>query len=269
MGEKRVAIFHNIISPHITPLFEKLDKKRGLEMKFFFASESESNRLWKEEVGDKFNYKILPKIAIEFKSKDLFTYFINPTVFSELKKFNPDVVIVAGWDLFAYQIAFLYAKLFRKKFILWSGSTVYETSWRRTISKPLVWLMVKGANACLAYGTRAKEYLISLGAKPEKIFIAYQTIDVKSFQKELEKWQKQRVKMKEKMGIKTGRVILFVGQLIERKGVLYLIKAFKKLKEELADVSLLIVGYGDLEEKLKEFVRKKEIKDVHFVGGAD
>ena len=268
MKKKKVVILHNILNPHIIPLFERLSKEEG-DFKFFFASESEANRLWKTEVGEKFDYKILPKLAIELKDQDLFTYFINPTVFFELLKERADVVIVSGWDLFAYQAAFLYAKLFRKKFILWSGSTTHETSWRRTISKPLVWSMVKGADAYLAYGTRAKEYLISLGAKPEKIFIAYQTIDIETFQKELKKWQRQKEKVKKGIGIKTDKVILFVGQLIERKGAVYLIKAFKKIKEELADVSLLIVGYGELEEKLKDFVSKEKIRDIFFVGGAD
>ncbi len=269
MKKKKVIILHNILNPHIISLFERLAKEKKYDFKFFFASESEANRLWKTEVGDKFDYKILPKIAIEFRRKDLFTYFINPTITLELIKYNPDIIITAGWDLFAYQMAFCYAKLFRKKFILWSGSTKYEKSWRRTISKPLVWLMVRGTNAYIAYGTRAKEYLISLGAEPDKIFIAYNTIDIESFQKELRRWEKQKDKIKEEIGIKKGKMILFVGQLIERKGIVYLIKAFKKLKRELIDVNLLLVGYGQQEKKLKEFVRKKKIKDVYFVGGTD
>jgi len=268
MKKTKIVLLHNILTPHIIPLFERLDKKRELEMKFFFASGSESNRLWKEEVRDKFDYKILPKIAIEFREKDLFTYFINPTVLFELIRFNPEVIVSAGWDIFAYQIAFFYAKLFRKKFILWSGSTKYEPSWRRTISKPLVWLMIKGADACIAYGTRAKEYLISLGANPKKIFIAYNTIDVDFFKKEIEKLRKNRERIKENIGIKTSKIILYVGQLIERKGLVYLIKAFKKLREEMSDVGLLIVGYGQQEKELKELVKNKKIKDVYFYGGA-
>jgi glycosyltransferase involved in cell wall biosynthesis len=269
MRKKKIAIIHNILNPHIIPLFEKLYQEKDYDFKFFFASESESNRLWKTEVNKKFDYKILPKIALEFRGKDLFTYFINPTIIFELIKYNPDVIIVGGWDIFAYQIAFLYAKLFRKKFILRSGSTKYEKSWRRTISKPLVRLMIRGADALIVYGTRAKEYLISLGAKSKKIFIAYNTIDIESFQKELKKWKNQKREVKEEIGIETEKVILFVGQLIERKGVIHLIKTFRKLKKGIAGVGLLIVGHGQQERELKELVKKDKIKDVCFYGGAD
>ncbi len=269
MRKTRVVILHNILNPHVIPLFEKLAKEKGYNFKFFFASESENNRLWKEEVGDKFDYKILPKIAIELKGKDLFTYFINPTIIFELIKYNPDVVIVGGWDLFAYQVAFFYAKLFCKKFILRSGSTKYEKSWRRSLAKPLVKLIVLVSDAFIAYGSRAREHLISLGAKPKKIFLAYNTIDVGFFQKEIKKWRSQKLRVKARVRVKTDNVILYVGQLIERKGVGYLIKAFAKLREEFKDVSLLIVGYGLLEGELRELVRKRRIPDVFFIIGRD
>jgi len=269
MKKKKVAILHNIISPHVIPLFERLGKQKEIEAKVFFCSESEGNRIWDTDVGDKFTYKILPKFKIEIRGRDLFTYFINPTVIFELAKYNPDIVISAGWDLFSYQVALFYAKIFGKKFILWSGSTEHEPSWRRTLAIPLVKLMVAGSDAYIVYGTRAKEYLISLGAKPEKIFIAYNTTDINFFKNEVDKWREQKTKIKKELGIKTSKVVLYVGQLIERKGVKYLIEAFEKLKEEFKDVSLLIVGYGSLEDKLKSMIKRRKISDVIFAGGLE
>ena len=269
MKKKKVAILHNIISPHVIPLFERLGKQKEIEVKVFFCSESEGNRIWDTDVGDKFTYKILPKFKIEIHGRDLFTYFINPTVIFELAKYNPDIVISAGWDLFSYQLALFYAKIFGKKFILWSGSTQHEPSWRRILAMPLVKLMVAGSDAYIVYGTRAKEYLISLGAKPEKIFIAYNTTDINFFKNEVDKWREQKTKIKKELGIKTSKVVLYVGQLIERKGVKYLIEAFEKLKEEFKDVSLLIVGYGSLEDKLKSMIKRRKISDVIFAGGLE
>lgn len=269
MKRKKIAILHNIVSPHIIPCFELLSKEESLDVKVFFCSESEGNRIWKTEIGNKFSYAILPNRKIEFKGKDLFTYFINLSVISELKKFNPDIIISAGWDLFSYQTAFFYSKFAGKKYILWSGSTQYEPSWRRTLAFPLVKLMVKGSDAYLAYGTRAKEYLISLGAKPKKIFVAHNTTNVKFFSKEVNLWRKKKARVKKELGIKTSRVILYVGQLIERKGVNYLIEAFREIKREDNDTSLLIVGYGKLETKLRLYVKKERINDIIFAGGVE
>lgn len=269
MKKIKVAILHNIISPHVIPYFELLAKEKNLDIKVFFCSESEGNRIWKTDIGKKFSYAILPNRKIEFNGKDLFTYFINLSVISELKKFNPDVIISAGWDLFSYQAAFFYSKIAGKKFILWSGSTRCEPSWRRTLASPLVKLMVKGSDAYIAYGTRAKEYLISLGAKPEKIFVAYNTTDVEFFIKEVNRWRKKKAYIKKELGINTSMVILYVGQLIERKGVNYLIEAFREIKRENNDTSLLIVGYGSLEKDLRNFVKKQKISDIIFVGGVE
>lgn len=267
MKKIKVAILHNIINPHVIPYFELLVKKENLDAKVFFCSESEGNRIWKTEIGNKFSYAILPNRKIEFNGKDLFTYFINLSVISELKKFNPDVIISAGWDLFSYQAAFFYSKIAGKKFILWSGSTRCEPSWRRTLASPLVKLMVKGSDAYIAYGTRAKEYLISLGAKPKKIFVAYNTTNVELFTKEVNLWRKKKAYIKKELGINTSMVILYVGQLIERKGANYLIEAFRKIKKENDDVSLLVVGYGIWETNLRLYVKKEKIKDVIFAGG--
>jgi len=63
--------------------------------------------------------------------------------------------------------------------------------------------------------------------------------------------------------------ILFVGRLERRKGVNYLISAFKKVKSEFRDVRLIIVGDGPLRRKLKELVDRLELKDVVFEGYID
>jgi len=65
---------------------------------------------------------------------------------------------------------------------------------------------------------------------------------------------------------KRSITILYVGRLDKRKGILFLLKAFKKLREEVSDVGLVIVGGGPLEAKAKEFAAKNNLKGVRFVG---
>lgn len=60
--------------------------------------------------------------------------------------------------------------------------------------------------------------------------------------------------------------ILFVGRLEKRKGLKHLLAAFHQLKEELPDTRLLVVGPGRLSWRLRWFLRRHEIKDVHFLG---
>jgi len=59
--------------------------------------------------------------------------------------------------------------------------------------------------------------------------------------------------------------IVFAGRLDERqKGLVFLFNAWKKIKRK--DWNLLIIGTGDDSEKLKNYVSKKHIKNVSFLG---
>lgn len=60
--------------------------------------------------------------------------------------------------------------------------------------------------------------------------------------------------------------VFYVGRLEKRKGVKYLIKAFKLLKESVPDAQLLIGGAGPDREKLETLVLEEDIKDVIFLG---
>jgi len=59
--------------------------------------------------------------------------------------------------------------------------------------------------------------------------------------------------------------ILFVSRLDERKGVRYLLKAYKILKEQCYESRLIIVGPGK-DRRYKDWVRAHNLKDVVFAG---
>jgi phosphatidylinositol alpha-mannosyltransferase len=69
---------------------------------------------------------------------------------------------------------------------------------------------------------------------------------------------------------KDGKLnILFVGRLEKRKGLSYLLDAFERIKEEMPDSRLIIVGPGTrLRRRYEKRVAKHGLKDVVFVGFA-
>ena len=61
--------------------------------------------------------------------------------------------------------------------------------------------------------------------------------------------------------------ILFVGRLEKRKGLNYLLKAYKQVKQEVTNCRLIIVGPGTrLRGKFEKYVKQNELKDVVFSG---
>lgn len=65
------------------------------------------------------------------------------------------------------------------------------------------------------------------------------------------------------------RKIVFLGRLVERKGVQYLIQAFAGIAADHTDVKLVIAGDGVQRDKLEGLVKKHNLKDqIDFLGYA-
>ncbi len=60
--------------------------------------------------------------------------------------------------------------------------------------------------------------------------------------------------------------ILYLGRLEKRKGTIYLLKAYKFVKEKFKNVRLIIVGSGPEQKNLLRFVNKNKLQDVIFEG---
>lgn len=265
MKKTKIAFIQNIIPPYMIPLFSQLAALPQVDLQVYFMAASEKNRKWIPKLGGQFKYKVLPGFSFNFYTKDLFSYHINPSIIWELIRNDYDIISSYGYATFTSQIAFFYSKICRKPFTLWSESTINEPSFLRKVSLPLVKFMVRHSDALIACGTRAKEYLIHLGAPPEKIFIAYCTVDTDFFKWQSSELNVQRGKLRDELGIRNREVILYVGQLIERKGLKYLLKAYSQLKDEF-DVALLIVGDGIERNELTDLCIKDSIQDVFFAG---
>jgi len=65
----------------------------------------------------------------------------------------------------------------------------------------------------------------------------------------------------------SDKVILFVGRLAYRKGILDLVSAFNRLHKQFSDVNLLIVGDGPLCEEIRSLIKENNIeKNVRLLG---
>jgi phosphatidylinositol alpha-mannosyltransferase len=65
------------------------------------------------------------------------------------------------------------------------------------------------------------------------------------------------------------KTILFIGRLERRKGVKYLLKAYKELIQMMDNVELVIAGEGNDRQKLQEMTDELELPNVTFLGYVD
>lgn len=261
----KVILITNIVSPYRIPLFNYIDQKGVFDFKVIALAEKEKNREWilaKEKI--KFDYHILPgwHWFIWGKKREVAIH-LNKGVFKILFEHKPDIVITSGYDSLAYWQAFLHCKLYRKKFILWNGTTLMSSGSTKGARGLLKRIIIRGADRYIAYGTKAKEYLEYLGAKANKIYVSTNTVDVIHLQNEVMRYRNEESFIKERK-LRPKYLLLYVGQLIRRKGVIQVLKALNILGDP--DIGFMIVGNGPEERNLKIFCKENKLQNVFFEG---
>lgn len=120
-------------------------------------------------------------------------------------------------------------------FISWTDGTLNSEKNIGKVQRMSRSYIIKRAAAFVASSTASRQAQIAYGADEKKCFISYLTVDI---QKYLQK--------KTEYG---GRELLYVGSLIQRKGLDLLFPALAQTRE---DICLTIVGEGQEKEALME-----------------
>ena len=265
MRNLKVILITNIISPYRIPLFNAISKDANFNFKVLALAEREKNREWqilKEKI--KFDYQVLFgwHWFIWGKKKEVAIH-LNRGVFKMLFKNNPDIVITSGYDSLAYWQAFLYCKVVRKKFVLWNETTLLSVGSLRGIRKLLKKIIIKGSDKYIVPGVEAKKYLEYLGAELKNIHISIDTVDVNFFRNTTLKYRNNKEYLVKRKKF-PEYLLLYVGQLIKRKGIIQVLKALNYLRD--LEIGLIIVGSGPQEKELKKFCKENDLNNIFFEG---
>ncbi|MCC6694189.1 MAG: glycosyltransferase [Candidatus Hydrogenedentes bacterium] len=258
-------LLHNFLSPYRVPLFAELAGRFDLDV--WILGDIRSVRQWPSEAPDAgFRYRVLPHVTIPLGSR-YNVVLLNYALPAELARPRPDAIIFCAWDTPAAFYTAWHARRTRTPFVLWSGSTASENTLLRTLTRPLVQGLVRRADAFLAYGSRARDYLVSLGADPARTYLAYNTVETAQFARSSRISSAERETLRARLGIATERVLLFCGNLLELKGVGDLLASFARYAREDARTTLLLVGSGRDEPRYRRFVQAEGLEErVVFAG---
>ena len=263
MRTYKVALIHNIIAPYRVPLFEALARHPVIDLQVYFCAKTYKIRRWDVLEPDTYSYKVLPGITVEVSSM---TYHINPSILIDLVGNQYDCVILGGSADFTTQLSFFVSKALKLPVILWSEAVEgVETSLARLID-PLTRYIIKSADALIVPGTLSRDFHIKRGAPAQKVFVAPNIVNVDTFFTRSSAYKEQRAQLKDDLHLGKNAIVLFVGQLIQRKGVEFLVRAFAKLKRECENVTLIVVGDGELKPELNQIVLNEDITNIIFTG---
>ncbi len=263
IDRKVVLLITDIPNPYRIPLFNELNRQLmdlGYDFKVLFGARGLSRRLWQINMEEcRFAYQVLPTRDIRFKDpeKSMYTY---SRLYQTIREARPAVVITNGFSIATTKLWFrsLVSSL---PYVIWSGAVD-----RVDAPEPLLrtWhrkVVVRRASGFIAYGTWAKEYLIQLGADPQRIVIGINTVDTAFFAQRTAALRKREAS---RDGLSH---LLYVGYLTPRKNVLEVLKAVKLLSRSRSDFVLDIVGEGTDMAHLRQYVQENGLAErVQFHG---
>lgn len=246
-----LTIWMNMPSFHQEGLFKALDESKELDLRIVFAGEGSADRLILGWIPPARDY------PHRFLSKQFTILDAVRVAWRERKRLH----IVNGiWAEPSFAAALCVLALAGGRFIVYAEAPDprKKTSLlRRTVRRLFGGWLARRAFGMLPVSSLGEQFYTQLGFDPSRTYL---------FGYFLEKSESPNFDQSAAASLKATEVV-FVGQLIYRKGVDLLIEALKPLISRYPDLFLTVIGSGNETNSLREQSRMLQISDrVAFEG---
>ncbi len=258
--KQRAVFITNIPSPYRVDFFSYLQKQfPEYEFHIIFSGAGMENRKWSVALSGLSDYHILKSKTIIIRRRFDDRYVFLPLgVEKTLRGIAPDVVFAMEYNPTILR-AVHWCRRKKIPFISWTDGTLHSERGIGKVQRLSRSYIIKRAAAFIASSTASKEAQIAYGADPDKCFLSYLTVDIRKY-------------LFDKYGagetVRTGKQLLYVGSLIQRKGLDLLLPALAKTEP---DIRLVIVGEGqekpELEAQIADLGLKERVRFCGYVEG--
>lgn len=260
---KKLAIITTHPIQYNAPLFELLSQRGIIQIKVFYTWGAgvmkdkydpgfKKNISWDIPLLNGYNYQFVENIAKKPGSHH-YIGIDNPTLISEIKKWQADGILVFGWNFKSHLKCLKYFSK-KLKVIFRGDSTLLDENQKgiKSIIKKLILKSVyKNVDFCLYVGNENKKYYLKYGVKENQLIFAPHAIDNLRFSIKNEESLRKELSLKQ-----NDFVFLFAGKLERKKNPLLLLNSFIELN--IPHTFLLIVGNGELEVEIKNICSSLE-----------
>ena len=260
----RVALLTEIISPYRIPVFNELAAMEGVELDVLFFSETEGRRNWRipwEKIH--FRYRVLPGLLVTRRYQGGPVFF-NPGIVGALRRGKYRAVICFGYHHPTIWLALLWCWFSRARALLWSESTRRDARSSNALVNWLKRRLLRRFDGFVAAGNSQAAYLRHLGAPAGKIWVAPDAVDSDFFSTQSNIHHDRKRETMQSLGVE-GPVILYVGRLIDAKGIPELLDAFEQVRNR-QQATLILVGDGPDRALYQDHCHERSLVAVRFEG---
>ena len=257
----RVTVVSPEPTPYRSPLFDRIARRPGVELTVVYAGRTVAGRTW--EVEPEHRAVVLDGMRVPGVRRLLrHEYPVTPGIRRALDESEPDVVVVSGWSQFASQAAIAWCRRRRIPYLLLVSShdAVTRSAWRRAVRAPIVPRVVRGAWGAFALGTLSRASLVANGARPERVRIFANTVDVPAWVEHADSLAGRRAELREALGLSAEDVaVLSVARLAPEKGLDVLLRAAAAAGPRLV---VVLAGEGPERGRLHDLARELGVRLV-------
>lgn len=265
MTRPSVAIVTNIPRPYRQALFSTLSQRlavAGFDLQVLYTSDPAKHvrrGLVEARIDGLAKVAYVPGVDLRLGYERVVTIPVH--LRRALDLYRPACVISGGLGLVTFEST-RWCRRANVPHVVWSGGWLADQedeSWIRSTFRER---LVAATDAFVTYGSAAADYLVSLGADPHRIFCAWNTVDLEGISSAALAAGAMRTGLTSKHRL-AERNLLFLGSLVDRKGLRELLAAALTMRPEKPDWAIHLVGDGPLRNELEMTVRSAGMQD-HF-----
>lgn len=225
-----------------------------------------TQRLGAQAIGLRGEWRLGRKVVTDQLANRAIRIPWQPGLIEQVRRFQPDVLVGDGFFQWTFPLILLR---------VWNGiplvacyertaHTERHAQWFRRWYRDWV---LRRTDALCASGSLCRDYCVQLGYPESRITQGHMVVDVQSLSRdsqELDAAQRARDRLDRDW---TGVVVLYVGQLIERKGIQHMMKAWSDfMRQGGVGNTLALVGDGPLRRWIEDGIRAGEFPGVRCLG---
>lgn len=258
---KKVAIFYRFLPQYRVDFYNKLREslaEEGVELSLIYGKSIDGNAAKKDEVdlpwATYVQHKIIKIAGIDFMWQPYLKYVKDK-----------DLVIVEQANKLIINYILIFYRYFAKfKLAQWGHGRNMQID-EKSLANRFKNKLITACDWWFPYTEGVKQYIIDKGFDKNKITVVQNAIDTVTLSKAYDALPQSQVKeLQNQLGIDSENIGIYCGGIYEEKRIDFLIEACDKIKEQIPDFQMIVLGSGKDAFKVKDAQTTRSW--LHYLG---
>ena len=269
---RRLAIVLSHPVQYYSPWFRWLRAHTALEFRVFYlwnfgVSEQHDPQFrtrfqWDIDLLSGYDHEFVPNVA-RAPGTHHFRGLDNPALTARLAAWQPEALLLFGYNWLSHQRAFWWARRHGVPLLLRGDSHLLGRGLPSWPHRRLLGFLFKRFAAFACVGAANRDYFRAFGVPETRLFFAPHSVDAARFDPQDATARQAAEQLRTELGLAGKRVVLFAGKFHAGKQPLELLRAFQAVASDTD--ALILAGEGELRAELTACAHTRPDRLVRFL----